>query len=93
MPMATPAAIGAMHARADRIRNMIQARAVKAFAAQFGDHGGMCFALAHNWQDLPHLTKAQRHACRYVLHLERNKLWTASRIVDAWYNRKCSEGR
>lgn len=70
--------------RADRYRNMVQERAKRRFSEAFGYAGAhySCFHYAHNWQHLPSLTPAQKSACRYVLWLEREKLWAASRLVE-----------
>src|SRR5215831_11922606 len=75
--------------RAHRIALARRERGRAVFNAAFGHTNTadfVCFHYAHNWQPLPDLTPAERHACRYALHMER-KAWEATAIYDAWLRR------
>ena len=78
--------VDALRARAAAHRDAVQARARHVWAQAFGgrasDWDGSIFLYANNWSFNAQLTPAQRRACKYILHLQRTRLFEASRIVD-----------
>jgi hypothetical protein len=78
-----------LDARKQAYNAMVRARAKRAWEKAFGPiDSGIFFLYAHNWQDLPHLSREQRHTCRYVNWLGNDVQWRASRLIDAWYQRR-----
>lgn len=73
---------------AERVQIMMKDRAKRIFRDAFGFGGAHyeCFHLAHNWQDLPDLTRAQRRACRIVLRIQ-EKQWAPMDIARSLYYR------